>query len=392
MDRIYLNRAIEPHLLELSTFFPATVIIGPRQVGKTSLVQALRNQLAGRSIYLDLERPTDLAALENFELFTTQNQDAVIILDEVQRRPGLFTELRSIIDRDRRPGRFVLLGSASFDLIRDASETLAGRIAIVELTGLRWSEVTGRIDPVMHWLRGGFPDALLAPNNELSLTWRDNFIRTYLERDLPSYGFRADPFEMYRTLAMMGHLSGQLVNVRSLAKSTKLGEAQVTRYLNLTEQTFIVRRLPAYHGNVGKRLVKTPRLFLRDTGLLHALLTIRDYTDLAKHPIYGASFETYVVEQVYVYALRNRLRMYYYRTTNGAEIDIVLERGGQVVAVLEVKATDQPKLTRGFYSAREALGNPPAFVVCLMDRAPYSFKEGVRVIGIRDLAQALTSV
>ena len=385
MDKLYVSRQIEARLLELDTFFPATVLIGPRQVGKTSLVAALRNQLARRSLYLDLERPADLAALTNLEAFAEQHLDALLILDEVQRRPGLFTELRSVIDRHRIPGRFILLGSASFDLIRDASESLAGRIAIEELAGLRLDELGEATNYLTHWLRGGYPDSVLATSENLSFLWRENLVRTYLERDLLSFGVGADPSLMRRVLTMIGHHSGQLVNYQSLAKSLQVDHRTLERYLTLLEQTFVIRRLPAYHTNVGKRLVKTPKVYVRDTGILHTVLSIPDYLSLSRHPVYGSSFESYIIEQIYAQNLHRRTELYYYRTTNGAEMDVVLLRGGQIVAAVEIKTTAAPKLTKGFYSAREDLGNPLTFVVCPTDNEPYPLTEGITVIGPQDL-------
>ena len=385
MERVYVTRDLETRLLELSSFFPATVLVGPRQVGKTSLVAALRNQLAKKSLYLDLERPADLAALTNLEAFAEQHLDFLLILDEVQRRPGLFTELRSIIDRHRTPGRFILLGSASFDLIRDASETLAGRIAIEELAGLRLDELGENVDYLTHWLRGGFPDSVLAPSENLSFLWRENLVRTYLERDLPSFGVSADSALMRRVLTMLGHYTGQLLNYQSLAKSLQIDHRTLERYLSLLEQTFVVRRLPAYHVNVGKRLIKTPKVYVRDTGVLHTVLNVSDYLSLSRHPIFGASFESYVLEQLYGYNLHRRTELYYYRTRNGVEMDVVLVRGGQVVAAVEIKTSPAPKLSKGFHSAREDLGNPPTFVICPTDSAPYPLSEGVTVLAPRDL-------
>lgn len=381
MDKIYFTRSIEARLLQLATYFPAIVLTGPRQIGKTSLVQALRNQLSQQSLYLDLERPADLSAISNLEAFTEQYPEALIIFDEVQRKPSLFPELRSIIDRNRRPGRFLLLGSASFDLIRDTSETLAGRIALEELTGLSLVEASSKTNFTTHWLRGGYPDSLLAPNEELSLLWRENMIRTYLERDLLGFESKISPTLMRRVLTMLAHHTGQMLNWQSLAKSLQIDHRTLERYVTLLEQTFVVRRLPAYAANLGKRLVKTPKIYIRDTGLLHALLTIPGYLALSSHPIFGASFESYVIEQLYNYVRISRLEMHYFRTSNGNEIDIVLLRAGQVHSVIEIKTSPHPKLTKGFYIAREDLGSPPAYVVCPTDLKPYELNDGIMVVG-----------
>ncbi|MEL7161666.1 MAG: DUF4143 domain-containing protein, partial [Bacteroidota bacterium] len=288
-------------------------------------------------------------------------------------------------DRDRRPGRFLLLGSASFDLIRDASETLAGRIAIEELTGLRLDEVDRHASITEHWLRGGFPDALLAPDDDLSLLWRENLIRTYVERDVPSYGVQAGPALLRRLLTMVAHLSGQQLNVQSLSNSLQLNGRTVEKYLSLLEQTFTVRRLPAYHTNVGKRLIKTPKIYLRDTGLLHTLLNLPTHQALSKHPVFGASFESYVVEQVFSHSLTERTDLYYYRTTNGAEMDLVLVKAGEISALVEIKTSPQPKLSKGFHISRNDLGKPPTYIVTPNDVPAYALEEKIQVIGPRDI-------
>lgn len=385
VNRIYLQRKLEARIQRLAGYFPAVVIVGPRQVGKTSLSLALRNQLTPASVYLDLERPDDLSALANLESFVEQHPNELLIFDEIQRKPSLFPELRSLIDRNRRPGRFLLLGSGSLDLIRDASETLAGRIAIEELTGLLYSEVADQVSWATHWQRGGFPDSLLAPGEELSLLWRDNFVRTYLERDLPQFGVRGGPNLLHRFFTMLAHLSIQQLNTQQLTKALQIDHRTVERYLDIMESTFLIRRLPAYHSNTGKRLIKRPKVYLRDTGILHALLDIDSPLALAKHPIYGAMFESYVVEQLYVLSLTRRVQLYYYRTTSGNEIDVVITRGGLVRAVVEIKTAVEPKLSRGFYSARTDLGEPPGFVVCPTDQGPYSLNEHITVVGLAQL-------
>ncbi len=381
MERLYVPRRAEALILEWLTFFPAVVIIGPRQVGKTSLTTAIRNQANKVSFYLDLERRQDLATIDNLEVFAEANLDRLIILDEVQRKPSLFPELRSVIDRHRQPGRFVLLGSASLDLIRDASESLAGRIAILELNGFTLDELSGLSTYVQHWLRGGFPDAQLAPSDRLSYEWRKSFLRTYLERDLPSFGLTASPTLTERLLTMLAHLTGQQLNLQSLSRSLGIDARTLGNYLNLLEETFLIRRLPPYFVNVGKRLVKSPKLYVRDSGLLHTLLDIETQNELLGHPIIGASFETYVIEQLHALAPR-AYTLYYYRTQNGAELDIVLVKGGTVRAVVEIKSRVDPKLTQGFYTARADLGNPLAFVVVPGSEIDYTIKgsEGVRVI------------
>ena len=390
-ERLYIPRSAEQKVVEWLSFFPAVVIIGPRQVGKTSLTQAIRNQVNRASIYLDLERVEDLATVDRLEAFAVANQERLVILDEIQRKPELFPELRSVIDQQRTPGRFILLGSASLALIRDASESLAGRIGILELTGLTITELAGEVSFETHWLRGGFPDSVLAPSDRLSYDWRRSFLRTYLERDLPAFGLDADPATTRRLLTMIGHVCGNLLNVHEFGRNLQLNTRTVQRYLGFLEETFLVRRLAPYFVNVGKRLVKSPKIYLRDSGLLHAILNIREYNQLLGHVVVGASFESFVIEQIAA-LLGEEVELYFYRTQNGAELDLLLEIGGKIRAVVEIKYSDKPKLTRGFHTALADLGYPPAYVVTPSATADYELAEGVRVLGAGRLGELLPLV
>ena len=390
-ERLYIPRQVEARVLKWLSFFPALVIIGPRQVGKTSLTQALRNQVDRVSVYLDLERPEDLASLDRLEAFTTANAERLVIFDEVQRKPSLFPELRGIIDRDRRPGRFVLLGSASLSLIRDASESLAGRVGILELHGLSLQELRGVADVLTTWRRGGFPDAVLAPDEELSYAWRRNFIRTYVERDLPAFGLTATPRTTNRLFTMLAHLNANLLNVQQLSRDLQLDARTLGGYLDLLEETFLIRRLLPYFTNVGKRLVKSPKIYLRDTGILHALLNIRTQNDLFAHPVIGGSFEAFVIEQVAILA-GEEYQLFFYRTHNGAEIDLLLEAGGSIRMIMEIKNADAPRLSRGFHTAWGDLGSPPAYVITPSETADYELAEGVRVLGVGRLAELFAAV
>ncbi|MEO1448164.1 MAG: ATP-binding protein, partial [Bacteroidota bacterium] len=250
------------------------------------------------SIYLDLEDPGDLVKLNEATLFLAPYTEHTVILDEVQKAPHLFPLLRGIIDADRKPGRFVLLGSASPALIRDSSETLAGRIAYYELPPFSWAEVESRGDWRVHWVRGGFPESFLAPSLQLSAIWRRQFIRTYLERDLPLLGLNAAPLLTERLWSMCAHQTGQVLNLDKLGASLGISGATVRRYLDFFEAAYLIRRLPPYHANLKKRLVKSPKLFVRDTGILHQLLGISSFLELSGHPMLGASWEAYVVEQI----------------------------------------------------------------------------------------------
>ena len=388
MEKLYLPRELEAKLLDYQTYFPAVVVIGPRQVGKTSLVRALRNQLQRPSVYLDLERPRDLAAVEDLEYFVQANPDCTIILDEVQRKPTLFPELRSVIDENRQPGRFVLLGSASLDLIRDASETLAGRIAILELTGLTYREISSIGKQATHWLRGGFPDSFLAPNDDTSAAWREFFVRTYLERDLSGFGPNFNPALMQRVLTMLAHLNGQLLNYQLIRKSLDVDDKTVARYVQFLEQTFLIRLLPPYYTNASKRLVKTAKLYFRDTGILHFLNNIETTNTLLSHPGKGASFEAYVIEQL-ASQLPRRTELNFYRTANKAEIDILVTRNGLPHAAVEVKSSASASPARGFYTNCEALRVERRYLVAPGDQSSGGDPTKLARLAVSDLDQIL---
>lgn len=379
----YHTRFAEKRILQLTSYFPAVAVVGPRQVGKTSLVQAIRAQLDKPSIYLDLENPDDLARLNNPSLFLGPLADQTVILDEVQKLPALFPQLRGIIDQKRQAGRFILLGSASPDLIRDTSESLAGRIAYHELKPFLFGEVQKLTDYRTHWFRGGFPDSLLAPSDELSRLWRQNFIQTYLERDLPLLGLRADPIVTGKLWRMAAHLSGNLLNMESLSGSLGIHGTTVRRYLDFMESAYLIRRLPPYFANLKKRLVKSPKMYIRDTGILHQLLGISSFFDLSGHPLLGASWETYVIEQMAA-ILPDWAELYFYRTHEGTEADLLITRGGKPHILIEIKYSSTPKPSRGFHIARSDLNPKKQFLVCPIEKGfPYS--EAIKVLGYLEL-------
>lgn len=381
----YIPRLAESEILKLASYFPAVAVVGPRQVGKTSLVQAIRSKLSNPSVYLDLENPGDLAKVSNPTLFLDSLSEQTVILDEVQKLPTLFPVLRGIIDRNRKPGRFILLGSASPDLIRDSSESLAGRIAYYELKPFIWSEIQSLTDYRAHWFRGGFPLSLLAPNDEFSGLWRQNFIRTYLERDLPLLGLNADPLLIGRLWQMTAHLSGNLLNMEMLSGSLGIHGTTVKKYLDFFESAYLIRRLQPFSINLKKRLVKTPKIYIRDTGILHQLLGINSSFDLAGHPSLGASWETYVIEQL-VAILPDWAQLYFYRTHQGTEVDLVITKGGIPEIILEIKYTTTPKLSKGFYIAQEDLGAQKQFIVCPIQKG-YPLSATIKVVGINELSE-----
>ena len=370
---------------------PGVVLLGPRQVGKTTLANAIAAEHPG-ALVLDLERASDRASLQQPELFFAAHRDRLLILDEVQLAPELFATLRPEIDADRRAGRFLLLGSASGALLRQSSESLAGRVSYLELTPLLAAELPGGglADLQRLWLRGGFPMSYLARSDEASYAWRPDFIRTFLQRDLPGMGVRVPAETLRRFWQMLAHLQGQLFNASQLGMS--LGGAShstANRYLDVLADSLMVRRLPPHLANVGKRLIKSPKVYLRDSGVLHALLGIASVQDLQGHPIAGASWEGFVVEQVAA-ALPPDAQLGFYRTAAGTELDLVVERGARKLGI-EIKFSSAPKPTKGFWQALQDLQIDRACVIAPVLRR-YPLAEGVEVIPVAVLSEVLAGL
>jgi len=317
-----ITRSLLPQILELLATRPAVVLLGPRQVGKTTLAHDIGDEI--ESMYVDLELPSDARRLEDAEFFFEQNQDKLIIIDEVQRSPELFPIIRAQIDRNRRRGhrntQFLLLGSATNDLLHQSSESLAGRVSYQELSPFTLIE-TGEHTHNELWLRGGFPDAFLDATT--TLEWRQDFIRTYLERDIPQLGIRIPAQTLRRFWTMLAHHHSQTYNATQIGASLGVKGQTTSRYLDLLTDLMLTRRLPPWHGNVGKRLVKSPKVYVRDSGILHALLDIHDLEELLGHPVAGASWEGFVIENT-LRCLPSGTEHYFYRTQAGAEIDLIL--------------------------------------------------------------------
>ncbi|MCB0579614.1 MAG: ATP-binding protein [Phaeodactylibacter sp.] len=379
----YIPRSAEKEILRLTHQYPAVVITGPRQVGKTSLVKHLAGKLPHKGVYLDLELPEDFNKLNNPALFLERLQDQTVIIDEVQRLPELFPVLRALIDRKRQPGRFILLGSASPELIRDTSESLAGRVAYLELPPFTLAEIPSGVDFMEHWLRGGFPESLLSDNDQKSLEWRFNFIQSYLERDLPLLGLGADPMLIRRLWTMIAHMNGNVLNMQTLAKSLGISGQTVRRYLDFLESAFLIRRLQPYHFNIKKRLVKSPKIYIRDTGILHALLNIGGTQQLLGHPVVGGSWEAYVLQEVYARLLQ-RTELFFYRTQDGTEVDLVIAPGGIPASVVEIKFSTTPKVNKGFRIAKDDLQTEKSFIICPVEEG-YPIAEDIEVLGIHEL-------
>lgn len=369
----------------------AVALIGPRQVGKTTLAHAIAENQDG--LYLDLENPRDRAKLADSELFLRQYTDRLVILDEIHRVPELFQPLRGIIDEGRRNkqgiGRFLLLGSASMDLLQQSGESLAGRIEYVEMNPIDSLEVSAEKEILMRlWIRGGFPDSFLSGSDEDSFAYRSNFIRTYLERDIPQFGPRIPTETLERLWTMLAHSQGGLLNAAKLGESLSLSGRTVSNYIDLLTDLLMVRRLQPWHANTKKRLVKSPRVYVRDSGLVHALLGLADFDQVAGHPVLGTSWEGFVIENLLAHT-PVRTQAGFYRTSAGAEVDLLLQLPGKTRPwAIEIKYGLSPKPSRGFHQAIMDLGAEKAFVVYSgNERFPLS--EHTEAIPLRELCTLL---
>ncbi|MGB4779410.1 ATP-binding protein [Microbacterium sp.] len=370
----------------------AVVLLGPRQVGKTTLARDIADAWPGGAVYLDLENPAHRRRLADPGAYLRAQAPRLVVVDEAQRDPALFEVLRGVIDDNRRAGhrtgQFLLLGSASLDLV-GLTESLAGRVAHLELTGVRLDEAAAAgIAADRLWLRGGYPDSLLAGSETASLIWRDDLVRTYLERDVPMFAPRIPTETLRRLWTMIAHNSGGLLNASSLGQALAVGGQTVDRYLDLLADLYLVRRLASWHANVGKRVTKAPKVFVRDSGLLHALLGLETLDDVLSHPVAGHSYESFVVENL-ISAAGSRYRPYHYRTAKGDEVDLVLERGGIPAIAVEVKRSTAPEVRAALLRARADLGGPDTYLVHPdTDEEPYDVS-GVTVLGVSALVDLL---
>ena len=386
-----LLRRLSPRLNQLLAHSPAVVLLGPRQVGKTTLAWEIAEKRP--AVYLDLEDEADRAKLSDPVRYLADHERELVILDEVHRLPELFQSLRGVIDRGRRQGkpngRFLLLGSAALDLLKQSGESLAGRISYLELGPFDALEVApAKLETL--WVRGGFPRSFLAENDELSLAWRRDFIRTYLERDIPQFGSRIPAETLRRFWTMLAHNQSQLLNAATLARGLGVDGKTVASYLDLLVDLLLVRRLPAWHRNVGKRLVKSPKIFVRDSGMAHALLGIRDQEALLGHPVAGPSWESFVTETL-IAAAPDGTGAHYYRTSTGAEIDLVLTLPNGKLWAIEVKRSSAPKVESGFHLACTDLKPSQRFVV-YSGTERFPLNADTAAIGLGDLGRALSAV
>lgn len=383
-----IERRITAELNELIDTNPAVALIGPRQVGKTTLALALADLRP--AIYLDLESDADRAKLAEPELYLSQHSDKLVILDEVHRLPNLFQNLRGLIDRGRRNGKkaghFLLIGSASIDLLKQSGETLAGRIAYLEMGPIDGMEVPADDFDTL-WLRGGFPDSFLATNDRASQRWRQDFIRTYLERDIPLFGPRIPAETLRRFWTMLAHRQSGLLNAAEFARALGVDGKTVASYLDLLVDLLLVRRLEPWHANIGKRLVKSPRIYVRDSGITHALLGLSTQEDLLGHPVAGASWEGFVIETL-IAAAPTGTQSNFYRTAAGAEIDLLLTLPGARPWAIEIKRSLTPKLEKGFYLACEDL-DPARRIVVYPGQDAFPLKNDVEALPLALLGRTL---
>ena len=382
-----IQRRLETQINEALKRSPSVALMGPRQVGKTTIALNISETIP--SIYLDLENRLDLQKVKDINVFQEENSNKLIILDEIQRLPEVFAPLRSIIDKERRKGnktgQFLFLGSASIDLLKQSSESLAGRIAYIELHPIDVLEYAGNNLSKMNalWLRGGFPESLLAKSDQNSINWRLDFIKTYLERDIPQFGPRIPAETLERFWTMLAHNQGTVLNAAHLGRNLEVSGVTIGRYLDLMTDLLLVRRLKPWTFNIGKRLVRSPKIFVRDSGITHALLNIDSYNNLLGHPVIGGSWEGFVIENIMSVAPAG-MQPFYYGTPGGAEIDLVLEFSGSEKWAIEIKRSSSPYITKGFHIACDDIKPQKKYVV-YFGKDRFSLGEGITATPLFDL-------
>lgn len=381
MDNKKIIRQINTLFQEYLDLFPVTGIIGPRQVGKTTLTKEMANNQ--EFLYLDMERQADRAKLsQDAAYFLAQFKNQCVIIDEIQFMPELFNELRGIVDNDRRPGRFIILGSASPDLIRGSSETLAGRIGYLELSPFNLNEVE---DLKKLWVRGGFPDSYLAPSDKASKLWRRNFIQTYIQRDLGLLGLNTDIKLMERFWQLLASTQGALLNAQQFGRAIDVDRKTITHYINFLEGVFIIRILQPWYKNLKKRLVKSPKVYIRDTGILHSLLGLDSYESILNHIIVGNSWEGFVIEQI-INSYEEERQFWFYRTHQGAECDLLIEKNGEVLAAIEIKFGTSPSVSKGFHISMEDTGAKQGFIIGNGEET-YKIEEKITVTNLNNFVK-----
>lgn len=382
-----LERIAQHQMLEDLQEFPAVAITGARQVGKTTLARQVGQKLNGSCIYVDLEFPEDIAKLQDPVLFFRSHEDDCVILDEIHHKPELFPILRSLIDQNQRPGRFIILGSASPALLRDSSESLAGRISYNTLHPICLAETDAKTSWQKLLMRGGFPKSLLAGSEKSGFRWRSSFIQTYLERELPVLGLDSDVRILRKLFIMLAHAQGGMLNTQNLANSLGVSRPTVARYIDFMEKAYLLYRVEPYFTNIKKRLVKSPKIYINDSGIFHTLLGIHSYKNLVTHPAVGASWEGFVIQQTRA-LLPPDLEIWFFRTHEGAEADMVLSRNDVPVASAEIKWTNAPKLSKGFRNVVSYLETQENYIIT-PEADTYPVAEGIKVTSLKKWLQLL---
>lgn len=381
---MYLQRTNSDEIIAAIQNFPVTAVVGPRQCGKSTLVKHLIEQQALEAIYLDLERPSDLRKLDDAEWFLSSQKDKLICIDEIQRKPELFPLLRSLVDEWDRPGCFIVLGSASRDLLRQSSESLAGRIVYKQLSPFLWSELPENTTTEDYLIRGGFPKSILAASGEVSFEWRKSFISTFLERDLLQW-VNFTPATMQRLWQMLAHVNGQTVNYSRLGNSLGVSNQTVKNYIDLLDSTYMVDVVPPFSSNLGKRLVKAPKVYVSDSGIVSALLGLKTFEDLTGHPAFGSVWETVVLANI-----RGNFpdaEVSFYRSARGAELDFVVQHDNRTLAI-ECKASYSPTLSSGNHAAIEDVRPEQTFIVT-PSADSWSMRKGIDVVSLEHLVEKL---
>ncbi len=374
------TRQIEKEVAKLIKAFPSVALLGPRQVGKTTLAKNIMNKFKN-TVYLDLEDRDDFNAIQNPKFFFENYRNALVVIDEVQRMPELFPALRAEIDANRKAGRFLLLGSASPDLLQKSSETLAGRIVFKELSPLLFEEVYPTITYDKHWLRGGYPEALKQKNASLWNTWHASFLRTYIEKDLPMLGLSSPALTITRLLQMLAYNQGQVLNKSEYASALGISVPTVSNILDYLSYAYLIRFLPPYFTNAKKRVVKSPKVYIRDSGMLHHLLSVNQLKNLLANPKAGFSWEAYVIEQI-IHHYGDEKSFYYYRTQGGTEADLVIAHYNKPTHIVEVKMSNSPAITKSLHNSMQDLGIKNASIVIPGNNIFYLLEKGIKVCSL----------
>lgn len=392
---MFIKRKIEKQALEILKWSPSLTLLGPRQIGKTTLANQLRKQLNKASIYIDLEDQEDLKKILDNKIFFEENKDKCVIIDEIQRLPELFATLRGVIDKHRVPARFILLGSASPIILKKATESLTGRTVYLELPGIHFTEVDTSIRLADHWVTGGYPTPLLAEEEKIRKVWYKSFMKNFIEVDLPQVGLSAPSLTLYRLITMIAHNNGTLWNASSLSKALGINHKTVASYRDFLEKTYLIRVLPPFFSNAKKKIVKSPKVYVRDSGILHYLVKVNDFNDLLGHPVVGHSWEGYIIEQIasYIsYLTEDLIELSFYRTREGSECDLVITRGIQPLIAIEIKMSTTPKTTRGLTNAIKDLGTTHNFIVIPKCDDPYPLKGNIEVTDLASILNQLKKI